>query len=307
VTSPAVPLGTDRFACAVSGLSTSEFSNAVRANGGTLLHPEQVMFALTTTCATHLPISFGVSKGSGGSAERARATLSGLRLGGRQDDMLFAHSLPSALTIKTVNQVRERLAHALTTGPPHHKTTSDGQAVLLWEDDAARDAMESLVRLVEEAMPLPSADSPDRRWMELANKKQKLKKKKTGGDVVALQPLRIPDDEVEVLVARISTGRRQLKQEDYKFECPDCGEGFYDWEACQAHYEMTCHLDVSESEAIEQAQDLSRPLRYQCLHCKAQFSDWDSCKAHLEMTGHLDWADEEVAMNLCIPCEASVY
>lgn len=313
VTSPEVPLGIDSFACVVSGLSTSEFSSAVRANGATLLHPEQMLFALTTICPTDLPISFGFSRGSGGTAESARAALSSLRLGYQEpQDLPFKYSLPGALTIETVNQIRCTLANALKTGPPVWATPSPGKAVLLWEDDVARQAVESLLALIENAMPLPSPPRADHQWIDVQNSKENKKKNEHGGDnavalrqndnnVVALQPLKIELAQAEARVARARSHR--VEKRDHGFECPDCGEQFHSWEACHEHYEMTCHLDVSDSEAIEEAKTLSQPLLYQCLECKAQFPDWDSCKAHLVCQGCLAWADEQTQMDLCVPEE----
>jgi len=310
VTSPEVPLGTDHFACVAADLTLSETQLAVRADSPTLLEAEQLAYTLMTLDPISLNVSFGFSPGPGGDAESTRAMLAGIRFQKGAAEVAFSHRLPGSLVVERINLARSHVLRALASS---RSRAVQGQEVLLWEDASARAAMEALVELVESARERPVhpelAVAPPVLWISL--KQRRAAGRQKGGeaaskpgedqdvlDMQTLQPIELPTG-VEKQLAIQAGGRSGGIT--HRFECPDCGERFQDWESCQEHYEMTCHLDVSTEQGRASAQELSQPVTHRCLECGAAFFDWASCKAHLAEWGHLDWAGEEVARLLCVP------
>mmetsp|Transcript_78885 Transcript_78885/g.142280 ORF Transcript_78885/g.142280 Transcript_78885/m.142280 type:complete len:1880 (+) Transcript_78885:103-5742(+) len=308
VTSPEA-LGSDHFGCVAAGLTIVESGTAVRGFCASLLSAEQLIFALTTISPSSLNLSLGFGQGPGGSAEGARAALTGMRFQTRARSVLFKRHVPGLESIKKVNAVRSIVMESLVSIPEHNGT---GQEILLWEDEEAVAAIEDLVRLVDGAhasddtlgRPTAQAEHPVV-WVNIKSKitsEKKSKGKQTAPDIQALRPLELVKT-IESTVARKTS--ENLDKVTHRHECPDCGDRFDDWRACLEHYELTGHLDVSTPEAVRQAREKSHPVRYRCLECGIGFSCWDDCKQHLDESNHLPFADSKTQAQLCMPKSAA--
>jgi len=300
ITSPEVPLGADHFAAVAANLTAGEGQvPVVRAHNASLLTAEQLLYTMMTICLASTKLMLAFVQGPGGSAESSQAALAGIKVQRHAPAAMFRRHLPGATTLGEINQVRESLMRALIS--PRDKN-SHGQEVLLWEDEEAKLALQAVVERVEAASLFEHETMPALCWVNSSAKKKRKKKgeQDSDGGIEAMGQIKISDT-LERQVATHNASRRKSKEASHKFECPDCGERFMDWDTCVAHYEDTCHLDVASEAALERARKLSRPVLFRCPECEEGFHSWSRCEAHLKESKHLAWADPETARLLCVP------
>ncbi|CAE7767929.1 unnamed protein product [Symbiodinium sp. CCMP2592] len=317
-------LAKDHFACVASDMMLVESGTAARVNNATVLMPEEMVFALTTICPSGMELALGFSQGPGGSTDGARAALTGLRLTTRRKDnrqLLLNRNLPGFKVMSKVNAVRSAILENLVSPA---EANSSGQEILLWEDEAAQDDFEDLLRMINEAPTiedLGGAYGANREPVTWVRHRQRLRSEKQeeesgeedaddevedadedaeDADVRALQPILLFPG-LETQVAKKTAESSPVIA--HSFECPDCADRFQDWDACREHLVNTGHLDVSTPEAETVAKkQLTKPVRWRCLECFEGFATKADLEKHLRETHHLAFAETDtVRFNLCKP------
>ncbi|CAE7233314.1 spn-E [Symbiodinium natans] len=322
-------LAKDHFACVASEMMLVESGQAARVNNATLLKPEEVVFVLTTICPSGMTLELGFNQGPGGSAESARASLTGLRLKSskKNDDrlLLINRNLPAMKVMDKVNAVRAAIMENLVSPA---EANSNGQEILLWEDEEAKGDFEDLLGFINQAPTIQELggdygakadpvfwvrhrqrlrlDEGEKATEELEQddeeeeEEEDVEEDVEDADIRALQPI-VVKPYIESQVARKTSDKSPPIT--HRFECPDCADRFQDWESCREHLLNTGHLDVSTMEAENLAkQQLTKPVRWRCLECFAGFSTWAQMEEHLRETNHLAFGENgNVKRSLCKP------